>query len=60
MKEMVQREIITKKEVLDNVRVLLKKEFIGIDKVIDEVIEVCSGTGFIYNDFCCDECICRK
>ena len=38
-----QKEIIQKQEILDNAKATLKREFIGIDHVIDEVVDALSS-----------------
>lgn len=38
-----QREILQKQAILDKAKITLKKEFIGIDRVIDEVIDAISS-----------------
>ncbi len=40
------KEILTKKEILDKARIQLKAEFIGIDRMIDEVIDNVSSWYF--------------
>lgn len=37
------KEIIRKQKILDNAKTILKKEFIGIDQVIDEVVDALSS-----------------
>ncbi len=38
----LKKEFMYKSEILENARVILKKEFVGLDLIIDEVIEVVS------------------
>ncbi|MCB0472773.1 MAG: hypothetical protein KDC56_06915, partial [Flavobacteriaceae bacterium] len=44
------KEIIEKQQILDNTKQILKKEFIGIDHIIDEVVDAISSW-YLFPDF---------
>ena len=41
--ETLRSTFLEKKEILENAKIQLKKEFIGIDSIIDEVVDVVSS-----------------